>query len=761
MTTSVTVPLLGILACVGLTGGCRTSFTAVPAAPGGGALHVLLINGGGSPEGNFASHLEHLKRMLALLDGAGVPPERITVLSSDGADPAPDLAVRDADPPGLALLEGTAQGEGLRPPVALRNSVLPGVTPEPATRASVERYFARARTRMRPGDTLLLYVTDHGLDAPDPLDNRIVLWGGGGGLSVRQLRAQLERLPPGVRVVALMSQCYSGGFALLSERPSSCGYFASPADRPAYGCYPEAAGGERIGHSFEFMQALAAAGGRFADAHAAVLASDRTPDVPLRSSDVWLRALLDRAARAAGEDEERFIDGLLREAWRDRARFEPELRLLDRVAQGFGLPSPRSLAELERQGQRLPELLEALQSQGDDWRAALALAVAANLRRFESAQPRWASELRTPQRALTSELGQALVAFTDQDPPRRARIDTLSSKRAAAAEAAYRMEVRAAVLLRLRAQLVTLAGRVFLETRGRPEDRAAFAALRACEDFTLPVPRGKDVAAPASAPAPFPTMDDDLRVLREVTPGWMGIRYASIPPARRARLDVAAGAQVVVQVLPDSPAMAAGLQPGDIVLGPRGRPFTDEGEIKGWTMLLPAGQPQPLEILREARRLEVTLVPSERPLEPLPAAGPPKIGDTAPSLFGTPYRGAPPAALAARGSYLLFFWATWCAPCKEALPELLAYARDHQLPIVAITDESPAELDAFFARWRDPFPENVASDEERLGFYAYSVSGTPTFVLVGADRKIAGHAVGYRRDRGLVLPGGRGSEALP
>jgi hypothetical protein len=256
------------------------------------AVHALLINGGGSPDDNFSSHLAHLRQMLALLGRAGVPQDQITVLNADGPDPAADMVVRDADPDGADLLAGTPLGERLLPGMAVQNSALPGVRALPATRATVERWFAGARSHLHAGDTLLLYVTDHGSqNAKDPLDNKIVLWGKRESLSVRQLRAQLDRLPAAVRVVAVMSQCFSGGFAHLVDRPREppsgnvCGYFSSTADRPAYGCYAEAAGRERVGHSFEFMEALAKTG-HLATAHAEVLASDTTPDVPLRTSDV-------------------------------------------------------------------------------------------------------------------------------------------------------------------------------------------------------------------------------------------------------------------------------------------------------------------------------------------------------------------------------------------------------------------------------------------------------------------------------------------
>src|SRR5688572_3396100 len=71
------------------------------------ALHALLINGGGSAEDNFKSHLLHLREIQALLQGAGVADDRLVVHASDGDDPQPDVAVRGLDPDGLWLLEGT------------------------------------------------------------------------------------------------------------------------------------------------------------------------------------------------------------------------------------------------------------------------------------------------------------------------------------------------------------------------------------------------------------------------------------------------------------------------------------------------------------------------------------------------------------------------------------------------------------------------------------------------------------------------------
>ncbi len=46
---------------------------------------------------------------------------------------------------------------------------------------------------------------------------------------------------------------------------------------------------------------------------------------------------------------------------------------------------------------------------------------------------------------------------------------------------------------------------------------------------------------------------------------------------------------------------------------------------------------------------------------------------------------------------LLHVWATWCAPCRDELPDLLDAARAAGMPLVAVTvDENPASVSAFF-----------------------------------------------------------------
>src|SRR5262249_45859343 len=190
------------------------------------------------------------------------------------------------------LVEGTQLERPLQPQIHFENSTIDGFTLRPATRAALQRWFTEAAQRFKPGDTLFFYVTDHGTkNADDLTNNRITLWGEKEALSVNELREMLARFDPQVRVVVLMSQCFSGSFAHLMDNgprkklPTGniCGFFSATADRQAYGCYPENRDKDNVGHSFAFIEQLAA-GLSLPEAHRNVLVTDQTPDVPLTTS---------------------------------------------------------------------------------------------------------------------------------------------------------------------------------------------------------------------------------------------------------------------------------------------------------------------------------------------------------------------------------------------------------------------------------------------------------------------------------------------
>lgn len=755
----------GILALVLTMAACH-SVRADPSNPPRGKTYALLLNGGGRPSINFQSHLTHIKDLVRLLEDYRIPRERIFIFSGDGDDPAADLATRDTfDHPDFWLLTRRAQ-QALRPQIEYVDSVVDGYHLQPATNDALTIWFLEARRFLEPGDTLLFYVTDHGeINKEDLTDNTIVLWKE--DIRVSALREFFDLLSPEVRVVMLMSQCFSGSFAgLANAERNVCGYFASSADRPAYGCYPENRGVDGVGHSHHFLRGIELLG-TLDEAHRHVLVADDSPDVPHTSSDVFLRGLLERQANEKELAEA--VDERLDAAWRDRSRWEADIRLLDRIGQTYGMFSPRSLKELEKQIALLPQVSEQLSTYAERWQEALDAVRQANLDDFLAAHADWKERLATDKlKALKpaerTELAQQLLL--DLAPFTRAsgrlpRMETLQRRAEDAAAAAYRMEVRLGVVLRMHNLLTNIAGRVEIEESGSEAARTEYEALRRCENLELARVATKRPwwkvggrkahrADDLDSPEPFPRLDDDQRLVAQVMPAWMGIRYR--PPTQEER-DAGGrkpGAVTVMTVFPESAAGKAGLAVGDVILGPPGEPFAEPNQVREWTMQLEIGEPAPLRVQRGGEVLDLTLLPDPYPMEMPRLPGPPKVGSTAPALDLVPYRGDV-TVRTGRGA-LLFFWATWCAPCKFALPEVMRLGRQHNVPVIAITDENSEALDRFFASFKEPFPQRVAIDPYRQAFQAYGVSGTPTFVLIDGDGLVQYYETGFNAEIGLKLP---------
>ncbi len=737
---------------------------AASAPPTAARVYAVLLNGGGRREINYRSHLQHVRTLVALLATAGVPRERITIFSADGDDPAADLATREDEPArGAWLLPGRVAGP-LGPQIDYVSSSVDGYTLRPARLDALRAWFAADGTRLRPGDTLLFYVTDHGdKNEKDTTNNSITLWGE--ALSVSDLQDLLATLDPGVRVVLVMSQCFAGAFARLMYRTSDdalptgqvCGFFSAPPDRPAYGCYPENRGKDGVGHSHHFLRALAELG-RFSEAERHVLVTDDSPDVPHTTFDVFLDRTLHAAADAAGEELRDYADGLIATAWREPATFEPEIRLLDRIGQAFGSFSPRSLAELDEQARTLPELSARLKTYADRWHETLESLRVENFSRFLAARPEWRPRLATAtlaaldadgRRATLRALLADLVPFTGRDPVSHARLLSLKRKAGDAAAARYRAEVRVGVVLRLRAVLMRVAGEVLLAREGGDNRRAA-DALAGCEAFDLDDAPPVTTAASLAAPPPFPPLAAEERLLEGLLPAYMGIDFHPVEEAKRVRLGLRRGAVNVLHVYPDSPAERAGVEAGDVVLGPPGAPFEEPNQVREWTMRRQIDVPTPLAIVHDGEARTISLRPGPFPLELPKLPGPPKIGSAAPPIEGELYRGH--TDLAAPRSRLLFFWATWCTICKQSLPEVLAFGQMRGVEVVAITDEGSETLDAFFASDHAPFPAVVAMDPHRRAFQRYGVSGAPTFALIDRDGVLRQYQTGYPPE-GLRIEG--------
>ena len=762
MTRRRVLVLLGLL----LVQGCATSGVGGRGAGGPPVIHALLLNGGGTPRSNFYSHVMHLSAMYQSLVGRGVDPRYIHVLSADGESTVPDLAVvRVADGQDAWLLEGTTLDRSLRRPVRYVSAHSKQHSYRPATRSALDEWFAEATEQLRPGDTLLFFVTDHGERGTTPERTRITLWDRQ-SITVAELRSLLGKLNPGVRVVQVMSQCYSGAFAESALSPASgkpvgstCGFYAATAERMAYGCYPDA-NAEDDGYAIRFASALARRSSVVAS-HEEVLVSDRTPDVPLRSSELALERFVRRVAEGRRMSLEELVSAEASAALtRPDAGRQPAL--VEEVAGSFSIPVPRepgSLAELDG---RLQTLGKRLDETANIWEAAVGELAQANLDEFLASTPSWGERVLPRQlsrvpfsrlRPVQQEFVTGLVGFTRDRGDRYSQLTQGRARLTAARTARTRSQVRQAALLRLRVLLTAAVGDHLLATEGTVKEQSDIAALRSCEDLSLPA------AAPTSppeAPPAFPPIESDERLIRAVSPAFLGVSLVDVPAAERTSQRLPAGAMTVLAVEPGSPAEAARIAPGDVLLGEAKAPAFDKGSLK---LALASGQQldRELELVRQGRRLRVTTT--------FTRGGPVALGKELPAAGRTslaaltPLRGPLQDAVAPRQPHLLFFWATWCTFCKLAVPELMELERQRGIRIVAITDENQPTIDGFLRSWRSPFPEVVALDLQGKATEAFEVDGYPTFILVDDRGRVTHRWSGYRPDGGLPVPGWKPSKS--
>jgi thiol-disulfide isomerase/thioredoxin len=126
------------------------------------------------------------------------------------------------------------------------------------------------------------------------------------------------------------------------------------------------------------------------------------------------------------------------------------------------------------------------------------------------------------------------------------------------------------------------------------------------------------------------------------------------------------------------------------------------------------------------------------------------IGDAVPS-FALPTLDGGQAVLPVPGrATLVNYWASWCGPCREELPLLLAEAkaRGPALSLVPVALDQPGEARRFAREAGLPGPVPVeapgpADSSVRLGNRAGVL---PFSVLIGADGRLQAVRVGNFRD---------------
>lgn len=103
-----------------------------------------------------------------------------------------------------------------------------------------------------------------------------------------------------------------------------------------------------------------------------------------------------------------------------------------------------------------------------------------------------------------------------------------------------------------------------------------------------------------------------------------------------------------------------------------------------------------------------------------------------------------PAELEFGKTYVLEFWATWCAPCRKAIPHLNALYKDYKrkgITVIGVSAEEPSVVSAFVKKRGTGMSYTVVSNPKGDFSKAWkaiaSKVGIPFTVVIGPTKRIA------------------------
>lgn len=280
---------------------------------------ILIFGGGWGPEGTQASieaHVDALKHALQsrkprILFASGEPHTRVVQIPAKERDETADVL-------GLLFDRRDNLGVGYRP--------MQTKTDRAASKSALLE--ALEQTAGEPGGTIV-FGAGHGTGDSEDERASLELWGTDDRLSVTDLARNLEAHNRAAPIAFVLGQCHSGAFTDLTypggdpkkrrlAQPTRCVLAAVPRDREAAGCTPDVDDAHAraylalIAEAFEKVKDADYDGdGRItlAEAHAYARIHDETVDLPVSSSELWLKSLLgSHVTKASGTRLHRLVE---------------------------------------------------------------------------------------------------------------------------------------------------------------------------------------------------------------------------------------------------------------------------------------------------------------------------------------------------------------------------------------------------------------------------------------------------------------------
>ena len=292
-------------------------FGLVPCTMSSAKDYFLTIGGGYSPEGNQASMEANVLFFDELLVKQKEGEEfEHKIFFADGNDPSADVQVTADQGPNASVRRLLSMiFDWKLDELDYRNHRVPEISGsnEPDDFQAGMDQIAESLTS---GDRFFIYVTAHGGSDKQKKGGHDTSIYGWNRRSVRasEFATWLDKVPSDVPVYMVMAQCYCGGYAntifSAADREQGlasglrCGFFAQQHNLPAAGCRPDISNDQEYSSYFwgairgqtRNGQAITDADrdgdGRvsFAEAHIHAVLTGDTIDIPIRCSEVLLRA---------------------------------------------------------------------------------------------------------------------------------------------------------------------------------------------------------------------------------------------------------------------------------------------------------------------------------------------------------------------------------------------------------------------------------------------------------------------------------------